>query len=393
MKITTVELLKLKTTHPSQGTLICCVMDTDEGIRGFGEFNMGYGVGAEATLGMAKELSQMIIGQNPMNTEAIWEYLYRACWWGLKGGAIFFSAMGGLDMAMWDIKGKALNTPVYNLLGGKVNNSLRAYASQIQYGWDTSNKRPLKQPEEFVEAALMAREQGFDCLKVDPIYYDEEGKPSPICFFEYLGKERMKMGYKRVEAIRNAVGDTMEIICEMHCLTSTDDAIQFANMIAPLNIMLVEEPVSPENPELLRLVRDKVPMPIAFGERLYTRWDYRPFFENRSMDMIQPDLSNSGGFSEVKKICDMAHIYDIRVQAHAAGGPLNTAASLHLEAAVPNFMIHETHIRSLLDYTRTLCKYDYLPVNGKYTAPDLPGIGQELSDQAIEEATIKIQVK
>lgn len=392
MKITSVELLKLKMENASQGTLINCIVNTDEGIHGFGEFNMGYGTGAEGTLSLAKELSKLIIGMDPLDTELIWEKLFRSTWWGYKGGAIYLSAIGGIDIALWDIKGKVMNAPVYQLLGGKFNPELRAYASQLQYGWKTWDKHPLKHPEEFVEAALMAKEQGYDCIKVDTLYYDEDGKPSPLCYFETLSNERMKIGYKRMAAIRDAVGDDMDIICEMHCLTNAADAIKYANMIAPLNIMLLEEPVVPDNPLLLREVKNSVPMPIAYGERLYTRWDYRPFYENRSIDMIQPDLSNSGGFSEVKKICDMAHIYDIRVQGHAAGGPINTAATLHLEAALPNFQIHETHIRSLQDYTRTLCKYDYMPENGKYKVPELPGIGQELSDKAIAEATIKITV-
>ena len=142
----------------------------------------------------------------------------------------------------------------------------------------------------------------------------------------------------------------------------------------------------------LKEVHDNVNIPIAAGERVFTRWGFRPFFENHIIDLIQPDLGTCGGFTEGKKICDMGHIYDTTAQIHVCGGPIMTAASLQLEAAIPNFAIHELHRYALLESNRRTCKYDYMPVNGKYQIPDLPGIGQELTDECIAESP-KVTVK
>ena len=129
-------------------------------------------------------------------------------------------------------------------------------------------------------------------------------------------------------------------------------------------------------------------MPLAAGERIYTRWGFRPFIEDASLQVLQPDMGNSGGFTETKKICDMAHVYDIGVQLHICGGPLATAAALQLEAAIPNFVIHEHHAVALIDDNIKLCKYDYQPVDGYFDIPELPGIGQELSEYALETSDI-----
>jgi len=198
-----------------------------------------------------------------------------------------------------------------------------------------------------------------------------------------LQYDQMKVGVDRVAAIREAGGPKMDIIVEMHSLTDTNTAIQFGRAVEKYNIFYYEEPVAPLNTHSMREINKNVKIPIAAGERIYTRWGYRPFYEERALNVIQPDLCNCGGISEGKKICDMGHVYDVGVQIHVCGGPISTAAALQVEAVVPNFLIHEHHQAALLKENINLCKYDYQPKNGVFEIPDRPGIGQELSEEAM----------
>ena len=145
-----------------------------------------------------------------------------------------------------------------------------------------------------------------------------------------------------------------------------------------------EEPTQPLNPALFKTISSKVNIPLATGERSYTRWGFRQFFEDRSLSIIQPDICNTGGFTEAKKICDMAHTYDMGVQLHVCGGPIATAAALQLEAVIPNFVIHEHHVGAIQPGCTNTCLYDYEPVNGKFKVPELPGIGQELTPEEMK---------
>lgn len=143
--------------------------------------------------------------------------------------------------------------------------------------------------------------------------------------------------------------------------------------------MVLEEPTTP-NPKINKFVCSKLNIPIAQGERIYTRWGFAPYFEDGSIQLAQPDIGNCGGITEAKKICDLAHIYDVGIQAHVCASPLSTAAALHLETAIPNFAIHEHHVYNLHAYNKQLCIYDYQPVDGYFTVPELPGLGNQLSD-------------
>ncbi len=180
----------------------------------------------------------------------------------------------------------------------------------------------------------------------------------------------------------------MDIIIEMHSLTDTVAAIQVAQALEDLRIFYYEEPVHPLNIENYAEVKKSTRIPIASGERIYTRQGYRPFFERRLLDVIQPDLCLCGGLSEAKKICDMAWVYDSAVQIHVCGSPISKAAALQIEAAIPNFLIHEHHQRALNPESRATCVYDYQPVDGYYSVPDLPGLGQALTPETIQRCKI-----
>ena len=229
--------------------------------------------------------------------------------------------------------------------------------------------------------------EGYTAVKVDPLGVNPQGIWMGTQTTGFLDYQNLKMAVDRVAAIRDVSND-LDIIVEMHALTDTNSAVQFGQEIEQYRILYYEEPTSPLNQASMKYIAEKVNIPIAAGERIYTRWGFREFLENHSLAVIQPDVGNCGGVAECKKICDMAYTYDIGVQIHAAGGPYATAVTLQLEAVIPNFIIHEVHASTLLPENIALCKYDYRPENGFFTVPELPGVGQELSDQALATADI-----
>ena len=178
----------------------------------------------------------------------------------------------------------------------------------------------------------------------------------------------------------------MDIIVEIHSLLDANTAAILGKALEPYRIMYYEEPTMPCNPGVFKHIKERCSLPLATGERSYTRWGFRQFFEDRTLDVIQPDLCNTGGITETKKICDMAQVYDVGVQIHVCGGPIATAAALQVEATIPNFVIHEEHNANLLKVFKNSSKYYYAPVNGAYDIPELPGIGQEMSEDYIATA-------
>lgn len=395
MKIIQVEVLHIHSIRTAPGEAgqrpIVLRIDTDEGIYGLGEVGMAYGVGGTAAYGMVQDLARLIIGMNPMNTEAIWEKMLKKTFWGQGGGTVIFGGMSGIDMALWDIKGKALGVPVYQLLGGKCREDMRVYASQIQLHWGPKRKIAGRK-EEYAEEALAAVAEGYDAVKVDVTEFNEEAKSGKIHLEGPLPPAVVRMAAERVKAIREAVGPNIDIIVENHAHTDTTSGIQIARAIEEYNIFFYEEMNMPLNPKMQKFAKEKINIPLAAGERIYSRWGYVPFFENRSIDVAQPDLGTCGGISECKKISEMAHVYDITVQVHVAGTPIAKAAALHVETAIPNFCIHEHHQKALMPEYIELCKYNYQPVKGRYKVPELPGLGQELTEKAYNNAD-KIIIK
>ena len=389
MKIISIDILRLNNGKGNfeGGTWapICLRINTDEGISGYAEAGLAYGNASNAAFGILLDFGKLVIGEDPMCIEAIWNKLHRKTFWGSGNGAVIMAGISAIDIALWDIKGKALNRPVHDLLGGKMRDRIRSYASQIQFDW-APDSRTLTKPEEYAEAALKAIADGYDCIKVDPIGFNMCGEWMGSNNFGLLSRPQLDMAYQRMAAIREACGPDVDIILELHCLTDRNTSIQLGHMLEPFNCFYCEEPTIPLNPDLMKQISESINVPIASGERIYSRWGFRPFLENHSLSIIQPDLGNTGGLSEGKKICDMAHIYDVGVQLHVCGGPLATAAALQLEAVIPNFIIHEHHTAAIRTENSRMCKYDYQPINGFFNIPNLPGIGQELTEETIAKA-------
>lgn len=387
MKITSVDVISL---HPAKDRPIICRINTDEGIYGYGEASVMYGKGSPAAVGMIKDLAPLIIGMDPLDNEVIWDKLHRTIFWGLNGGPIIFAGIAAIDIALWDIKGKFYNQPVYKLLGGKKRDKLRCYASQLQFGWgpEMTPNTPQFKPEDYAAMSKKAVAEGYNAIKIDFFTFTPEGGVyTTEQTARLLPPWHLAVVEDRIAAVREAIGKNVDIIIENHSNTDAQSAIQIAQMAEKYNIFYYEEPNTP-TPKMMKYISEKTNIPLASGERIYSRWQYAPYFENNSIQVIQPDLGNCGGLTEVKKICDMGYTYDVNVQIHTCSTPICLAASLHLEAVIPNFLIHEHHITNTDPTTVELCKYNYQPVDGFYTIPELPGIGNELSDYALSKADI-----
>ncbi|GAB3628163.1 galactokinase [Pandoraea terrae] len=245
-------------------------------------------------------------------------------------------------------------------------------------------------PEQYAASARTAIEEDYDAVKVDPLQINREGVKTGVANinqknYGVLRYDDLQMGVERIAAIREAVGPSVDIICEIHSLLGTNSAIQFARAIEPYNIFYYEEPVNPFNAKNFEKISSKTHIPLATGERSYTRWGYRELLEKQTLAVVQPDLCLVGGITEGKKICDMANIYDATVQVHVCGGPDSTAASLHFEAVIPNFIIHEHHTYALKPCIRERCVNDYQPDNGRFKVPDAPGLGQALNEEVVKD--------
>lgn len=394
MKVTQIDILQLNHRGPA-GSMkgIGCRIYTDEGIYGDGEAGISYGVGAKAAARMIEDLAPLIIGQSPMRNEMLWEKMFKTTFWGQAGGAIFYAGMSAIDMALFDIKCKALNVPAYQLLGGKQRTSLRAYASQLQLGWvedESMSWRLAVTDEDYVREALLAVEDGYDALKIDftCVRADGRGLRTPQESCGILPKETVKNVVGRIRAVREAVGPDVDIIIENHSNTDALSSTIIGQAAEQYGIMYYEEVCTPLNTAVMKNVDRRVNIPIANGERLFTRWGYLPFLLDDSIQVVQPDICLCGGITEAKKICDLAHIFDATVQVHVCGSPLTLAASLQLEAAIPNFCIHEHHVINKVLWNRELGKYDIAAEKGCFTVPDRPGWGQEFSEYAVRMADI-----
>ena len=398
--------MKITSVDCYLGDFITVKVNTDEGISGFGEAGLAYGNCIEAAFGQCQDFAKLVIGYDPFDTEKIWEHLHRHTFWGMNGGIVVSSAMAAIDTACWDIKGKKLGLPVYKLLGGKTNTKLRTYASQLQFGWRTliesdDNLHILSKPEDYYNVVKDAMKDGYDAVKIDPVFAGSEDVPDLGAIFATQGNQirgcyrqhDLKKSVERIAAAREAGGDDMDIIVEIHSLLDANTASELGKALEPYHIMYYEEPTKPDNPSLFKVIKENCNLPLATGERSSTRWQFRQFFEDRSLSIIQPDLANTGGITETKKICDMAQVYDIGVQIHVCGGPIATAAALQVETVIPNFVIHEEHNANLMTKFKKAGKYFYEPKNGFYEVPELPGIGQEMSDEAMENARKHVTIE
>ncbi len=332
---------------------------TDEGINGVGEATLEYK--EKALLGAIEHIKEFLVGKNPLTVERHYHDIYRDAYW--RGGAVLMSALSAVECALWDILGKTLGVPVYQLLGGKANDKVRIYVN----GWFAG----AKTPEQFAEKAKIAVERGVTAMKWDPF-----GKS-----YMEISNADLDNALRCVAAVREAVGDKIDLLIEGHGRFNVPTGIKIAEELKQFKPMFFEEPVPPDNLEALKAVRDKSPVAIAAGERLYTLRSFKDLFEMRAADYIQPDVSHAGGIMELKKISAVAETYYIPFAPHNPSGPVACAATLQLAACCPNFSILEI-MYSDVTWRKDVTNEKLIYADGYIQIPDKPGIGVEINEEA-----------
>ncbi len=389
MKITSIDLIALQPSPSEQMRPIITRINTDEGICGYGEAGMAIVSGARACFEMLKDYAPLLIGRDPLDIDVIWEKLFKGTFWAMSNGPVVMSAISALDTSLWDIKAKAMGVPLYKALGGKHRDKLRAYASQLQFTWGGDHFVRCGDLGAYRESVEKAKADGYDAVKLDYIAVGEDGKPIlPGKLINYLDRDIMKFAEDRVRVTREVMGDSGDIIAENHAHTDVGTSIQFGRMAADYGIMFYEEPCMPLNAANFAKIAANTTIPLAGGERTFTRWGFLPFFQNGSLSVAQPDIGNCGGVTECKRICELAQIFDVSIQTHTCNSVISVAVALQLEAAIPNFIIHEHHVTNTFRSNTENGIYNYQPKNGYFDVPELPGIGQELSEYALKNAEI-----
>ncbi|MET3877730.1 galactonate dehydratase [Chitinophaga sp. OAE865] len=340
-------------------------IETDEGIIGWGEPVIE---GKAATVKTAvDELMEYLIGKDPMHIEDHWNVMYRAGFY--RGGPILMSAIAGIDQALWDIKGKYYNAPVYQLMGGRARDKMKVYS------WIGGDR-----PAEVGAAARKMAEQGFLAVKMNAT---EE--------LQYIDSyEKIDAAIQRIAAVREAGGPGMGIGIDFHGRVHKPMAKILAKELEPFRPMFIEEPVLPENNEDLREIAQHVAIPIATGERMFSKWQFKTLLKEGYADIIQPDVSHAGGITECKKIISMAEAFDVAAAPHCPLGPIALAACLQVDATCHNAFIQEQSLgihynqgSDLLDYLVDKTVFQYK--DGYVEIPSKPGLGIEINETHVRK--------
>lgn len=339
---------------------------TDTGLVGWGETTLEGR--PKSTAAAVEEISQYLIGKDPFRIEHHWQHIYRAAFY--RGGPVLMSALSGVDQALWDIAGKHFDVPVHALLGGHVRDRIRVYA---HWGIGDSSEEGLSRARGELDALMQSG--GYTAFKSGPGGKWRAHEP-PAVIDDFV---------KRAYTMREWVGPDVELCFDFHGKMTPGLAIEICREIEGMHPMFVEEPVPQENVDALKLVSDHAPFPIATGERLLTRWGFREVFEKHAVSLIQPDASHVGGISELKKVANMAEVYYMHIMPHCAIGPVAFAACLHVDAAVPNFLIQEQAHTALGEGVLTA---PWNVENGYVELPDKPGLGVEIDEDILRHQSM-----
>ena len=340
-------------------------IETDAGATGWGEAVLeGH---AAAVLACVKEMSDYLVGNDPADIEGLWETLYRAGFY--RGGGVMMSAISGIDQALWDIKGKVFGVPVYQLLGGKCRNKMKVYS------WIGGDR-----PSDVGRAAKEKMDAGFTAIKMNAT---EELQMVDTY-------DKIDAVLERVAAIRESCGKYFGIAIDFHGRVHKPMAKILAKKLEEFDPMFIEEPVLCENMEYFKEIAACCNIPIATGERLFSKWDFKRLLAVGGVDIIQPDLSHAGGITEVKKIAAMAEAHDVALAPHCPLGPIALAACLQVDATSYNAFIQEQSIgihynvgKSVLDYVKN--GDDFRFVDGFVDLPKLPGLGVDVNRELVLE--------
>jgi galactonate dehydratase len=356
MKITAIHTFLVSEGHRN---LVFVKVLTDEGIEGVGE---AYSVGPdEATVAVIHDFERWLVGEDPSRIEHLWQSMYNGT--RFPGGSIVNAAISGIEHALWDIQGKALGVPVYRLLGGACRDRVRVYQSA---GGAT--------PDALAEnARALIAEYGYTALKIGPHPPDSDRMPANAV---------VRAAARRLEAVREAVGPDVDIGVDPHAkIFEPARAVAMAQALKPYRPFFFEEPLRPENVDALAKVAAQVDIPLATGEMLYTKFEFRELLVRQCVDIIQPDICCAGGLLECKKIAAMAEAFYVTVAPHNPMGPVATAVNVQLAACTPNFLILE-YIPDDRPGRQDLVREPLRVVDGYIPLSDRPGLGIELNEEA-----------
>jgi len=354
---------------------------TDEGIIGIGEAAIAYGAGATAAAGMIKDLAvRFLIGEDPMQIEKLWTRMYDHSFWSKGGGAIVFAGISAIEQALWDIKGKALSVPVYELLGGRFASDIEVYANGWCFGHET--------PAAFAKAGEKTAKDGYKAMKCYPLAMKDPKGTLIHVSRRMVDRDFCESAFQKIKQLRAAVGPEIDILIDLSGALTTDETVRLCRKYEDFGITFIEEPADPFDVGALERIAQGVSIPIALGERIYTRYGFRKIFEQQVVSIVQPDIGNTGGIMETKKIAAMAEAYNMRVAPHNCGSPLMTAVCLQLDVCTSNFMIQETYPYLSLDegYVEFLDNPPESRIkNGRLDLPTAPGLGINLLEKKVEQ--------
>lgn len=355
MKITGIETLPVSVGDGYEFAVILVLVHTDEGLTGIGEASLaGRGRGV---IGILDHFAELLVGQDPARIEHWWSEMTRGTFW--SNGQVIMSAVAGIDVALWDLKGKRLGVPVYELLGGPTRDRVRVYR---HLAGDST--------EAIVEDGLRWRELGFTALRYGPLAaFDPQG------LTQWDPQASIVQTIAATERLRSELGDDVDLLLDAHTMFSPAEAAYLGHALQPYRLYFYEDPIRPLNALSLRAVRDKVNLPLATGEQLAHKWEFQPLIEAELVDYLRIDLVHAGGITEAKKILAAGEMHGQRSALHHASSPVNGVACLHVDMAVPNFGIQEWMELEPL--------YEIFPNaprarDGYVIAPEGPGLGLEL---------------
>lgn len=342
----------------------------------------GCGEGVDAVPGtyhFVKMLEVRLKGKNPLNVHRLFDDLRKS---GIFEGAqsgMFIAVLSAIETALWDVAGKALNVPVYQLLGGKFRDKIRVYCDTALY------QQNLPKPEDFAKAALDAKKLGFNAIKFD---LDQRNDPKKYDLYNWTASPgEIQRMVDQVTAARKAVGPEIDICCDMHGRYDAVTGQQVAKRLEPLNLMWLEEPIPAENPEAYKIIADSTSTPICAGENLFLAHGFRRLLEIGAVDIIMPDLQKAGGLGEGQRIANLSSLYYVPFAPHMVATYLGAMASCHVCASVPNFMILEWQMYFHTDpMFKEIVKFDGQMVeNGFITLSEKPGIGVDINEEGMKK--------
>jgi galactonate dehydratase len=381
MRITGVRPWLIKSSASYWGEFLFVEVNTDEGVTGWGEITTTTKLANRALCAMLRQIGTMLAGEDPAHIERIWHKLFRSfTYMGSRGAAV--ECISAIDIALWDIAGKVLDKPIYELLGGPVRDDVLLYTHPDQSRFTS--------PEAVIAEVRAIVDSGHTALKFDPFAYQGNGREQRDGYLDgSMTRKDEREAAELTALIRQTVGPDVEVLIDAHGRFDVPTAIRLCRTLEEAgDIDWFEEPCPPESVNALRQVREKVNAAISWGERGHTKWDFVPILEGRLADYIMPDVTWTGGITELKKISALCEAYYIPVSPHDAAGPINVVAGAHVMMTVPNFYRLETSEWNLGKYNE-LIRTPLDNSGGSLKLPRLPGLGLEMNREHLEANAIE----